>query len=79
MKSNKLHGHEGGFLGYGLYPSKDGIKLRIHSEHINKMKAKVKELTARSDGHGYEEVKRKLKQAGCVFFSDYYKGLKVQT
>lgn len=50
------------FLGYGFYPSKDGIKLRIHTKSIKKMKAKVKELTARSNGLGYEQLKLKLKQ-----------------
>lgn len=50
------------FLGYGFYPSKDGIKLRVHAKSINKMKAKVKELTARSNGHAYERLKLKLKQ-----------------
>lgn len=50
------------FLGYGFYPSKDGIKLRVHAKSITKMKAKVKELTARSNGLGYERLKLKLKQ-----------------
>lgn len=50
------------FLGYGFYPSKDGIKLRVHAKSISKMKARVKELTARSNGFGYEELKLKLKQ-----------------
>ena len=50
------------FLGYGFYPSKDGIKLRIHAKSVSKMKARVKELTARSNGFGYELLKLKLKQ-----------------
>lgn len=50
------------FLGYGFYPSKDGLKLRVHPKSVNKMKAKVKELTARSNGLGYEQLKLKLKQ-----------------
>jgi group II intron reverse transcriptase/maturase len=50
------------FLGYGFYPSKEGIKLRVHAKSISKMKAKVKELTARSNGFGYELLKLKLKQ-----------------
>lgn len=50
------------FLGYGFYPSKDGIKLRVHAKSISKMKAKVKELTSRSNGLGYELLKSKLKQ-----------------
>lgn len=50
------------FLGYGFYPSKDGIKLRVHAKSISKMKARIKELTARSNGLGYDELKLKLKQ-----------------
>lgn len=50
------------FLGYGFYPVKGGIKLRVHPKTISKMKAKVKEITARSRGLGYEELKVKLKQ-----------------
>lgn len=50
------------FLGYGFYPSKDGLKLRVHPKSANKMKAKVKELTARSNGFSYEQLKLKLKQ-----------------
>lgn len=50
------------FLGYGFYPVKGGIKLRVHPKSISKMKAKVKEITARSCGLGYEELKVKLKQ-----------------
>ena len=50
------------FLGYGFYPAKGGIKLRVHPKTISKMKAKIKEITARSRGLGYEELKVKLKQ-----------------
>jgi RNA-directed DNA polymerase len=50
------------FLGYGFYPSKDGIKLRIHAKSVSKMKARIKELTARSNGLGYELLKSELKQ-----------------
>lgn len=50
------------FLGYGFYSSKDGIKLRVHAKSIGKMKAKVKEITSRNNGLGYEKLKLKLKQ-----------------
>ncbi len=50
------------FLGYGFYPSKGGIKLRVHSKSIGKMKAKIKEITSRSNAFGYERLKLKLKQ-----------------
>jgi len=50
------------FLGYGFYPSKGGVKLRVHSRSISKMKAKIKEITSRSNALGYELLKLKLKQ-----------------
>ena len=50
------------FLGYGFYPSNDGIKFRVHAKSISKMKAKVKEITSRNNGLGYEKLKLKLKQ-----------------
>jgi len=50
------------FLGYGFYPSREGIKLRVHAKSVKKMKAKVKELTSRSNAFGYEVLKVKLKQ-----------------
>jgi len=50
------------FLGYGFYASKDGIKLRVHAKSIQKMKAKVRELTSRNNGFSYEWLKLKLKQ-----------------
>lgn len=50
------------FLGYGFYSSKGGIKHRVHPKSIAKMKAKVKDITARSSGIGYDLLKLKLKQ-----------------
>ncbi len=50
------------FLGYGFYPSKTGIKARVHTKSISKMKAKVKDITSRSNALGYENLKRKLKE-----------------
>lgn len=49
-------------LGYGFYASKDGIKLRVHAKSIVKMKARIKEITSRSNSLGYEKLKLKLKQ-----------------
>ena len=60
------------FLGYGFYPSKDGIKLRVHAKSISKMRAKVKELTSRSNGLGYEMPKLKLKQF-ITGWTNYFK------
>jgi RNA-directed DNA polymerase len=50
------------FLGYGFYSRKNGMKFRVHSKSRNKMRAKVKEITARNSGFGYELLKLKLKQ-----------------
>jgi RNA-directed DNA polymerase len=50
------------FLGYGFYNSKKEVKLRVHAKSIRKMRTKVKELTGRSNGLGYELLKTKLKQ-----------------
>lgn len=50
------------FLGYGFYPAKGGIKFRVHSKSIAKMKDKVRETTSRSNGISYEALKLKLKQ-----------------
>ncbi|MCM3716703.1 group II intron reverse transcriptase/maturase [Halalkalibacter oceani] len=60
------------FLGYGFYPSKDGIKLRIHAKSVSKMKARIKELTARSNGLGYERLKLQLKQY-ITGWTNYFK------
>ena len=50
------------FLGYGFYYSKNGIKATVHAKSKAKLKAKIREITKRSDGRGYEWKKRKLKQ-----------------
>lgn len=50
------------FLGYGFYAGKNGMKFRVHTKSINKMRAKVKEITTRSSGIGYDLLKLKLKQ-----------------
>jgi len=60
------------FLGYGFYPSKVGIKLRVHSKSVAKMKEKIREITARSNGIGYEALKLKLKQF-VVGWVNYFK------
>jgi group II intron reverse transcriptase/maturase len=50
------------FLGYGFYPSKNGIKLRVHSKSVVKMKVRIREITSRNKGISYEVLKLKLKQ-----------------
>jgi len=50
------------FLGYGFYFNKKGCSIRTHSKSISKMKAKIKELTSRSNGWGNERRKEALRQ-----------------
>jgi RNA-directed DNA polymerase len=50
------------FLGYGFYFNKKGCSIRTHSKGIVKMKAKIKELTSRSNGWGNERRKEALRQ-----------------
>lgn len=42
------------FLGYSFYRYRGESRLRAHSQSIVKMKAKIKELTSRSNGWGNE-------------------------
>lgn len=50
------------FLGFSFYKSKGEVRVRIHPKSIAKMKAKVKEYTARSNGVGNEDRTRKLRR-----------------
>ncbi len=50
------------YLGYSFYRYKGKCRMRIHSKSIAKMKAKLKELTSRSNGWGNEYRALKLKQ-----------------
>ncbi len=50
------------FLGYSFYRYKGECRLRIHPKSIAKMKAKIKELTARSNGWSNERRKKALSQ-----------------
>lgn len=50
------------FLGYGFYSAKGGIKFRLHSKSVAKMKDKIRKITSRSTGISYELLKLKLKQ-----------------
>jgi hypothetical protein len=60
------------FLGYSFYKSKGEGRLRIHPKSVSKMKAKIKELTSRSNGCGNARRKEALRQysTGCV---NYFK------
>ena len=50
------------FLGYSFYKTKGKGRLRVHPKSISKMKAKIKELTSRSNGWGNERRKQSLSQ-----------------
>lgn len=50
------------FLGYSFYRPKGKGGLRIHPKSLLKMKARIKELTSRSNGWGNERRKEKLNQ-----------------
>ena len=48
------------YLGYSFYISKSKCELCVHPKSKAKMKTKLKELTVRSNGMGYERRKQKL-------------------
>lgn len=51
------------FLGYAFYINKDkDASMRVHPKSVAKMKVKIREITSRSNGMGYEQRKLKLKQ-----------------
>lgn len=50
------------FLGYGFYFNRKGCGIRTHSKSIAKMKAKIRELTSRSNGWGNNRRKEALRQ-----------------
>jgi RNA-directed DNA polymerase len=50
------------FLGFSFYSYKGETRIRIHPKSITKMKAKVKELTSRSNGLGNEDRAMKLRR-----------------
>lgn len=50
------------FLGYSFYQIKGECRLRVHPKSVEKMKARIKELTSRSNGWGNERRKEALSQ-----------------
>lgn len=50
------------YLGYSFYRYRGDCKLRVHPKSIAKMKARLKELTARNNGWGNEYRAMKLTQ-----------------
>jgi group II intron reverse transcriptase/maturase len=50
------------FLGFSFYKQKNGMRLRVHPKAIAKMKFKIKEYTARSNGWGNKYRIDKIKR-----------------
>ena len=50
------------YLGYSFYVMKNKCQLTVHPKAKAKMKAKLKELTSRSNGWGYAKRKQKLEE-----------------
>ena len=49
------------FLGYGFYMSKGKCRLRLHEKSETKLRRKLKQITSRSNGMGYEQRKTALR------------------
>jgi group II intron reverse transcriptase/maturase len=58
-QSGRVYGMK--FLGYSFYSNKGICRLRIHPQSSAKMKAKLKELTSRSNGMSHDSRKAGLK------------------
>ncbi len=61
-KSKVAHISKVKYLGYSFYRYKGKCRFRVHPKSIDKMKAKLKELTSRSNGWGNEYRAMKLTQ-----------------
>jgi RNA-directed DNA polymerase len=59
-KSQVAHVRGIKFLGYSFYIAKGEGRLRIHPRSVAKMKARIKELTSRSNGWGNDRRKEAL-------------------
>src|SRR5690606_26074274 len=60
------------FLGYAFYKIRGEGRLRIHPKSVAKMKAKLKEMTSRSNGWGNDRRKQALRQY-IVGWINYFK------
>ncbi len=61
-KSQVARVREAKFLGYSFYKYKGQGRLRIHPKSVDKMKARIKLLTLRSNGWGNDRRKEALSQ-----------------
>lgn len=61
------------YLGFSFYiASGRKVRIRVHPKSIKKMKDKIREITKRSNGHGYERMKRELKEF-IIGWVNYFK------
>jgi RNA-directed DNA polymerase len=60
------------FLGYSFYEINGEGRLKVHPKSVSKMKAKLKELTSRSNGWGYARRKKALRQY-IIGWVNYFK------
>lgn len=60
------------FLGYSFYKTKGEGRLRVHPKSVAKMKARLKELTSRSNGWGDDRRKQALRHY-IVGWVNYFK------
>lgn len=60
------------FLGISFYNSQSGVRIRLHEKSLVKFKAKLKEITSRSNGMSIEQKIEKLKQC-IVGWVNYFK------
>ena len=49
------------FLGYGFYVSRGKCRLRLHEKSEAKLRRRLKQITSRSNGMGYEQRKTELR------------------
>jgi RNA-directed DNA polymerase len=61
-KTTAAHIKDVKFLGYGFYFNKNGCGIRTHRKSVEKMRAKIRELTSRNNGWGNERRKESLRQ-----------------
>lgn len=66
------------FLGYSFYKTKGEGRLRIHPKSVFKMKAKLKELTSRSNGWGNARRRESLHQY-IIGWVNYFKMADMQS
>jgi len=71
-KSHVAHISKIKFLGYSFYRVKGQGRLRIHPKSVQKMKARIKTLTSRSNGWGNKRRKESLRQY-IVGWVNYFK------